>query len=162
MQTRTLPGFSKYLFCEDGTIVSLCRKQRRQLVGGKCRDGYAKNILMDDNGNRVSIKRASRICVAFHGPRPPGAVVRHLDNNRTNDRPENLTWGTQAQNCQDKLAHGTAQRGERSARAKLTEEQVRQIRNATGKPLKELAAQFGVGKAAISSIRKLRNWGWLA
>lgn len=39
------------------------------------------------------------ICEAFHGPPPtPRSVVIHLDEDATNNRPENLRWGTQKEN----------------------------------------------------------------
>jgi hypothetical protein len=39
------------------------------------------------------------VCEAFHGPPPfPKAVVIHLDEDATNNRPENLKWGTQKEN----------------------------------------------------------------
>lgn len=50
------------------------------------------------------------VALAFHGPRPEGMEVRHLDGTRTNNRPENLAWGTHSENMQDKVAHGTATR----------------------------------------------------
>lgn len=50
------------------------------------------------------------VALAFHGPRPDGMEVRHLDGVRTNNRPENLSWGTHAENMQDAIAHGTFSR----------------------------------------------------
>jgi hypothetical protein len=58
------------------------------------------------------------ICEAFHGPPPfDGAIVLHLDEDATNNRPENLKWGTMKENmnmpkvkayhkkvCRDKMA----------------------------------------------------------
>lgn len=39
------------------------------------------------------------VCEAFNGPKPfPDAVCMHLDEDYTNNRPENLAWGTQKQN----------------------------------------------------------------
>ncbi len=39
------------------------------------------------------------VCEAFHGPPPfPKAVVIHLDEDATNNRAENLRWGTQKEN----------------------------------------------------------------
>lgn len=39
------------------------------------------------------------VCEAFHGPRPfDGAVVMHMDENPANNRPSNLSWGTQKEN----------------------------------------------------------------
>jgi hypothetical protein len=39
------------------------------------------------------------VCEAFHGLAPEGqSVVIHLDEDATNNRPENLKWGTQKEN----------------------------------------------------------------
>lgn len=39
------------------------------------------------------------VCEAFHGAAPEdGMVVIHLDEDATNNRPENLKWGTQKEN----------------------------------------------------------------
>lgn len=56
---------------------------------------------------------------AFDSPRPfPNAVARHFFNNDPLDnRLVNLRWGTQADNCRDKIRHGTDQSGERHWRA---------------------------------------------
>ena len=46
-----------------------------------------------------NIKVHRAVCEAFHG-KPPfeRAVVIHLDEDATNNRPENLKWGTQKEN----------------------------------------------------------------
>jgi hypothetical protein len=51
---------------------------------------------------------------------------RHLDGNRSNNRLDNLAWGTPLENGADKARHGTA-KGERNGRAKLTAAKVRRI-----------------------------------
>lgn len=39
------------------------------------------------------------VCEAFNGPAPfDRAVVMHLDENAANNRPDNLSWGTQKEN----------------------------------------------------------------
>lgn len=44
-------------------------------------------------------KVARLVAEAFHGPAPfPRAVVMHLDEDSSNNCPENLQWGTQKQN----------------------------------------------------------------
>ena len=62
--------------------------------------------------------RISRlVCEAFHGPAPfPRAVVLHEDDDETNNKPENLSWGTQKQNLNtDKfLAYCRSRTGENS------------------------------------------------
>lgn len=49
------------------------------------------------------IRVAAAVAEAFHGPRPGGAVVRHLNDVRTDDRPENLAYGTPAENTADRI-----------------------------------------------------------
>lgn len=44
---------------------------------------------------------------AFVGPRPPGAEACHRNGNPSDNRPENLYWGTHADNMRDMTAHGT-------------------------------------------------------
>lgn len=46
-----------------------------------------------------NIKIHQAVCEAFHGPKPfPKAVVIHLDEDGTNNKPSNLRWGTQKEN----------------------------------------------------------------
>lgn len=45
---------------------------------------------------------------AFVGPRPDGAEARHFpDRDKTNNRVDNLHWGTAQDNSDDKKVHGT-------------------------------------------------------
>lgn len=44
---------------------------------------------------------------AFVGPCPEGMECCHNDSNRTNNRVENLRWGTRFDNCQDIREAGT-------------------------------------------------------
>jgi hypothetical protein len=46
------------------------------------------------------------IALAFHGPRPEGMEVRHLNGNRADNRPANLRYGTSRENSLDTVAHG--------------------------------------------------------
>jgi hypothetical protein len=44
---------------------------------------------------------------AFVGPMPPGAVSRHLNGDPTDNRIENLAYGSQSENQLDAIRHGT-------------------------------------------------------
>ena len=44
---------------------------------------------------------------AFVGPRPLGMVTRHLNGEPTDNRVDNLAWGTRSQNNLDSVRHGT-------------------------------------------------------
>jgi hypothetical protein len=43
---------------------------------------------------------------AFIGPLPDGLITRHLNGDKTDNRPVNLAYGTYAENAQDAIRHG--------------------------------------------------------
>jgi hypothetical protein len=97
----------------------------------------------------------------FWGPCPPGQECRHLNGNRSDNRwPENLVWGTPKENQQDRIQHGTNNKGERNGRCKLTESQVIDIKSRPESAgiVKQLAMQYKVSRQAISHIRNDRTW----
>ena len=64
-----------------------------------------------------------------------------------------LSWKTQSDNEQDKVAHGTSNRGERHGNAKLTDAQVLAIRALKGRLLtREIAQEFGTSARNIAKI----------
>lgn len=158
MMTKTLPGLSSYLFREDGEVIGL--RSGAPLAGGTDKDGYRKFVLIDDSGERRHLRRASLICTAYHGDRPGGMVVRHLDGSRTNDSAINLAWATQADNIADKVVHGTRQIGPLNNRTKLTLDQVAYIRAHPEKTYRGLAQELGVTTGAISGVRGGKTWAW--
>jgi hypothetical protein len=56
------------------------------------------------------------VCEAFNGPPPAESVCMHLDEDASNNRPENLAWGTQKQNLNAPgfLAYCRARTGHKS------------------------------------------------
>lgn len=58
-------------------------------------------------GERRGVKVHWVVAEAFHGPRPAGMEIRHLDGDPTNNRAVNLRYGTRSENCQDRVWHGT-------------------------------------------------------
>lgn len=70
--------------------------------GGAYRGG---NISID--GERVNFDLHVFVCETFHGPKPsPLHEVRHLNGDGTDNRAENLAWGTKTENAQDIIRHG--------------------------------------------------------
>lgn len=64
-------------------------------------------------GRRLRVKVHHLVAAAFIGPRPPGAVVRHLNGDKEDNRLSNLTYGSQAENIADTVAHGRHYYGSR-------------------------------------------------
>lgn len=95
---------------------------------------------------------------AFIGPRPDGKELAHNDGDKMNPALSNLRYATRAENEADKIAHGTRTIGSRSSLAKLTEDQVREIRRRASEPREEIAREFGCSKSNIGDIIRRRSW----
>ena len=65
---------------------------------------------------------------AFIGPCPLGQECCHNDGNAYNNHLSNLRWDSPKNNSADRLLHGTQPCGEKSHLAKLTNGDVREIR----------------------------------
>ena len=88
-------------------------------------------------------------------------VVRHACNNRACINPEHLQLGTQKDNMLDKVRDGRQPRGELSSSAKLTLQDVIEIKASTA-TCKVLAAKFKVSATAISRVRTGQTWAGYA
>lgn len=75
---------------------------------------------------------------------------------------KHMRWATPTENQADKLKHGTMTRGEKHGNAKLTEEDVHEIRAMKGKLYqREIAEIYGVSPHLIGLIHRGERWGWL-
>jgi len=95
------------------------------------RGGYpAVKIRVAGESKTVCVHRL--VLETFVGPKPDGQEACHINGDPTDNRVENLYWGSRSQNMQDMSRHGTHAKirmpGESHPQAKLTEEDVRQIR----------------------------------
>lgn len=97
------------------------------------------------------------VLCAFRGPRPGKLQGRHLDGDPYNNTPENLRWGTAKRNQRDRIIHGTDDRGEKSANAKLTWKDVEYIRSSS-KSQQQLADELNVSQATVSDARRHITW----
>lgn len=81
-------------------LVGALDTTKRRKVDGAGGYRIVMITVFDPEGKRKQTpKRVSiLVCEAFHGPRPKGLDVMHLDGNSLNDRPENLGWGTRKEN----------------------------------------------------------------
>lgn len=68
-------------------------------------DGHLHVCLSKDH-KRKTVKVHRAVALAFLGV-PTGPVTRHLNGVATDNRVENLAWGTYADNAADAIKHGT-------------------------------------------------------
>jgi len=108
--------------------------------------------------NKVKIfKPHTLVLTAFVCPRPAGLECCHNDGNPWNNNLSNLRWDTTKNNQADRVKHGTSNRGEKCASAKLTKEQVNRIRNDT-RLQRVIAEEYGVQPNTISRIKSKKRW----
>lgn len=100
------------------------------------------------------------VLTAFNGACPEGHEGCHGDGNPTNNRLDNLRWGTRASNMAERTSHGADNGGERNGMAKFDEVTVRTIklRLSLGERVTALAREFGVFHGAISLIKNGKRW----
>jgi hypothetical protein len=94
----------------------------------------------------------------WNGPIPDGLCVRHKCRNTHCVNPEHLETGTCAENQRDRIRDGTDMRGEKHRLAKLTADQVVEIRNRVNQSYSEIANEFGVSPSLIGLIVRRKQW----
>ena len=89
---------------------------------------------------------------------PDGLCIRHKCDIPACVNPAHLEVGTHQDNMDDMTRAGRQARGEKHGNAKLTKEQVFDIRSRKGQTQRELAKEFGVSNQTISFIQRRINW----
>jgi hypothetical protein len=153
---RPWPHNPRVMIGPDGSIVGT---MGRLLKASPNTHGYL-TVSVPVNGVICTRTVHRMVCETFHGPCPDGMEVAHGNGAQTDNRAANLRWATKAENAADRALHGNAWRGEKHHRAKITENDVRAIREAStaGAPRRALARQYGLSKRSIQFIVQRRNW----
>ena len=166
---KPIPGIdTMYAAGDDGNIYSYSQartnaKKPKPFRLAKVRnDNYFVVSICKSGQKQRSYSVHELINLAFHGLKPTGKhISRHLDGDWSNNKPDNLCWGTYAENEADKKRHGRTASGEKQGIAKLTDEAVRIIRASIPYGLwntEDAAKVFGVTPHHISVIA--RGVGW--
>jgi hypothetical protein len=182
MSERWLPVVGhegRYTVSDQGRVQSL--RVRHRFTDAVRLVPLVLRQSVDERGyRRVGIAGKSRqvhrlVLEAFVGACPVGHEAAHVNGQPSDNRLENLQWLTHAENEQHKVIHGTllagerhpfrrrpdlVRRGERNDAAKLTTEQVLEIRAAAdrGESYSRLAIRYGVTTGAVSQIARHLRW----
>lgn len=179
-----------YSVDEQGNVWSSIKwrgMSRRKLSPSPNSHGYLVVKVKTDKG----MKRAfvhKMVCTAFHGQKPSHAhEVRHLDGNKTNNKADNLLWGTKSENAADRTSHGTCAasrngiasaektsasmkllvasgmkniaKGSKQGASKITETDAIRIRELRKElSLKVLASMFRIDQSTVSKIVRRKSW----
>ena len=166
---KEIPWAEGYKVGIDGSLWG-CRKsgggygtfkEWRRLKYDK--PGSNGRIIVGINANKIrhSIQLHRLILEVFVGKCPEGLIACHNNGIPTDCRLSNLRWDTYKSNKMDEKLHGTFICGEKHSLAKLTTEQVIQIKkdllNKVKKPT-ELSRIYNVDISLICRIRDGKAW----
>jgi transposase len=114
-------------------------------------------------GNGYPQLRRNNKCLKFSrivSERRHGATeldVLHLCDEKRCINPDHFIPGTHRENMRQAAERGQLRRGDRSPRAKLTEEQALEVINST-ESCGQIAKRFGLGVSSINLIKRGVNW----
>lgn len=137
----------------------------REGTGGECWlwsgstiKGYGN---IREGGKRGRMLKAHRVAwMLARGPVPDGLNVLHKCDNRRCVNVAHLFLGTNADNIADAIRKGRHTHGEKVWTARLTPDEVRQIRRLSSEGLTQnrIAARFGVTRSAVKAITSGVVW----
>jgi hypothetical protein len=120
-------------------------------------ESQAGRFVIVHQGKTYKVSRL--VCEAFHGAPPPGRDnCLHRDEDRRNNRPENLRWGTK----QEALNAQGAIRKLSDRKNRVSDEDAEQMRlsRRLGGTLQDIASDFGFCRGTVTNVvnhRRLRD-----
>jgi len=110
---KDIPGYEgQYQISTLGNVRSFRRSVAPKLLKpGRMPQGHLSVALGRNNSQCVH----KLVLLAFVGPAPYKHECRHLNGNPSDNRLENLRWGTRSENILDAVRHGTWMTPERIA-----------------------------------------------
>jgi hypothetical protein len=153
VEWKFIPGYSNYAISNYGEVYSHITK--RYLGLHESDNGYLRVNVVGDNGVKKSEFVHKLVLLTFVGPRPKGMITRHYpDQNRKNNRLDNLSYCDQQQNNWDRIENGTYNQ------ASLTTEQVIHIKQMIKEKFthKQIQEYYDISPAVISNIRHNNIW----
>lgn len=171
---KDIPGYEGYYQVSNlGRVRSIdrevvyrdgkkCLYKGRLLKPREDKNGYFQ-VGLSKLGKVKTFKVHRLVLEAFKGPCPEGMESCHKNGIKTDNIVYNLRWDTKVANQADSKRHGTnnGPKGERCGNAKLTEQDVVDIRTEYTKGniiQEELGKQFGVHQVTIGNIVRRETW----
>lgn len=154
VQWKAVVGWEEYY---EVNGLGFIKRLNGPIIGQWEKRGYYKVKLSNPRKDIY----AHRIVAEAFIPNPDNKpFVNHIDCNPLNNHYTNLEWCTQAENVKHSRALGrypnTYWKGKRNHRAKLTDDQVRQIRNLANEGIsqRDIASEIGASRRTVQKILK--------
>lgn len=102
---KPIPDHPFYEVSDEGVVRSLRFDPPRPISQRLANTGYLRVTLYQNRGRED--RSVHRLVAELFLPEPePGQEVRHLNNDKTDNRVVNLAWGTRKQNVEDMMRAG--------------------------------------------------------
>lgn len=128
-------------------------------------------VVFSKNGKVKSFEVHRLVLTAFVGPPKKGDDCCHFNGDKHDNRVGNLRWGTRKENFADSMRLGSVSKGEQHYLAKLTDDDVREIRRLVG-PFKNgkapygsiaaLAPKYGMSSTSLAAAVRRKTWKHVA
>lgn len=162
---RVVEEFPAYEVSDAGRV-------RRRLPGPGARVGHVLKPSRINSGylvvglGRAATKTVhSLVATAFHGARPDGMEVNHIDGNKDNNAASNIEWVTRSENKLHAIQLGLMSTpggmpGESNPNRKIGWADVAEIRRRgeLGERVRDIAADYPVSKSMVSLILRGEAW----
>ncbi len=157
---KTIPFAPSYAASTFGRIKRISGGQGARPLLRKTdleHTGYLR-VRLSENGQRLRVSVHRTILLTFEGEPPtPKHQAAHADNDKLNNRLDNLRWATPRENILDKQIHGTQPTGETQGRSKLKNSDVIAIR-ASDLTNAEIGRRWGISATNVARIRDRTTW----
>ncbi len=141
-----------YYATEKGFVFS--KKNNKILKPYTDRRGYLR-VSLSVNGIIYKYLLHRLIAEAFHGP--SDLTVDHIDNNKKNNRPENLQYLSALDNHKKATKDGAIHSGTTHYSSTLSPKQIQEIRSST-LPQHIIGKKFNLCQSVISRIKNNRTY----
>ena len=170
---KPIPGYDGYEVSNLGQVRSYKKRGRTKgcltfkflnLSPGK--QGYTSALLINNDGLRKHKRVHQLIMLAFIGPCPDGMEVCHNNDIKSDNRLDNLRYGTPAENMEDMIKNHNGihpakkHTVKRATRIHTKREKFIEIYNSCHS-LEEVSARIGLKKKTVmEDASRLRRWGY--
>lgn len=155
VEFKRLPPCPSYAIGTDGSAWSCKSGVWVKLNQRKDYQGYFTVKI-----NKIDKHVHKLVLLTFRGERPAGKQSRHLNDIKTDNRLENLAYGTPSQNQEDRRKNNPQVYDVQSNYHKLDKGKALQIRaeRESGKPILRIAKDHGVHPTTVCDVISRRTW----